>query len=553
MIIMHFSVFAERKYLALCACIALCAIVLAPFAFIQAQAAPQGTITINKEIVGTTTVAANTFSFLINGGSETQFEIDGSNDVQLNVGTYTITEPAVAGYVTTYENCQNINLTASGTATCTITNTASSTAGGLDPGYLVVNKVIQGTTTVAASDFTFDLTRNVITPIETNEPFAAGGSNVYELPSGLYSVLEDNPGSLFTVTYGNSLNAHANCANLLVSPNATTTCTITNTATSTGTTTPETGTLVVKKVVNGGSNGVTSFSFLLNGGATTTFGASGEHVFSGMATGSYTVSEVPFANYTPTYSNCMNATVLVNATTTCTITNTFNVGGGQLYEITGIKWNDEDGDGVFDNNENPLSGWTIRAEQTGETPRVDVTDTNGRYTLLVTSGDWTVSEIQQSGWNITYPQNGTHTVTATGTATSTILVGDYNFGNQVDADSSGGGGGGGGGNGVHIELRNTGNDDDDDDDNGSSGGGRTDGNNGSGGGTTTPPPLVLGDQTTIYPYGAPNTGVGGMFNAQERMDGAATLPLLSMILVMLVGFGIARAMRDPHFDEEERV
>lgn len=538
---MNSSIFAAGKVQAALALCALCALVLAPLTVVQGQAAPQGTITVNKEIVGTTTVSADDFSFLINGGTETQFEADGSNEVMLDAGIYTITEPAAAGFVTTYSGCEDINLTASGTATCTITNTASTTP---DPGYLVVNKVIVGTTSATADDFSFDIVEG-ITPVETDEPFEADGSNVYELEAGSYSVTEDDPGSGFIVTYANSLNGDENCDALSITPNATTTCTITNTATTSPT---ETGTLVVEKVINGGTEATSSFSFLLNGGATTTFETDGVNVFTDLATGTYTVTEVPFANYTPTYSNCMNVDVLANATTTCTITNTFNVGGGQLYEITGLVWDDEDEDGIFDGNEDPLSGWTVRGEQTGEITRTDVTDSNGRYTLLVTNGDWEVSQVTQSGWDQTHPAGGTYTVSATGTAITTIVLGDYNFGN--DRDTTSGGGGGGGGNGIRIELTD---DDDDDDDNGGAGG-RTDDDDDDDDTTPGGPGgIVLGEQTSVYPYGAPDTGFGGMSEELSKMDGAAALPLLSMIGVMLIGFAVARTMRDPYYDEEEMV
>lgn len=216
---MNLSIMSATKVHAAYALIALCALIAAPFALVQA-----GTLTVNKEIQGTSTVPFTDFSFTINGASTTQFDADGNNDVVLDAGTYIIEEVPVSGYTTTYTDCDSVALTATSTATCTITNTATSTS------------------------------------------------------------------------------------------------------TSTPTTTPATGTILVEKVVVGGSETAAAFSVTLNGGATTTFDGSGEVVFGDLATGTYSVSEVPFANYTPTYSNCMNITVNSGATTTCTVTNTFNVG-----------------------------------------------------------------------------------------------------------------------------------------------------------------------------------------------------------------------------------
>ena len=83
-----------------------------------------GTLTVEKVIVGETDANADDFSFIINGGSSTAFEADGSNDVELDLadGLFTVTEVVAAGFDTTYEGCEDIDLTADG-ATCTITNT----------------------------------------------------------------------------------------------------------------------------------------------------------------------------------------------------------------------------------------------------------------------------------------------------------------------------------------------------------------------------------------------------------------------------------------------
>lgn len=614
---------------------ALCAMILAPFAEVKAQAASQGVLTVQKTIVGTTTVSANDFSFLIDGASSTNFEADGSNNMLLSAGTYDITEVPATGFVTTYSaGCNNTVITAGATTTCTITNTASSSSGSLDPGTLVINKVIIGTTTVSATAFTFDVMRNLVTPMVTNEPFEADGTNVYDAITGLYTITEDSE-SGFATTYSNSLNGDADCEALLVTANATTTCTVTNTVTGVGETTgtlliqkrviggslatssfsfkvnggatstfqadgsnrmgnlatgtysiienpshnytpsysnctgvsvtagatttctitntfnngnPQTtGTLLVRKIVNGGNGATSSFSFLINGAATTTVEVDGMNRFGSMATGSYSITEVPTANYTPTYNNCANAVVTAGATTTCTITNNFNVGGQTLYTIDGYKWNDADADGVWDNGESALQGWMISANATGQLVRTDVTDANGYYSLLVPAGTWMVIETQQSGWTQIFPSNNTgHSVMFSTTSTTTA---DLNFGNDQNQSSSGGGGGGGGGNGVRIELRDDNNDNDNDrndDDSNDDNDTNDDDDDTSGGTGTTPDGQVLGAETSIFPYGAPNTGAGG--GELQKMEENATIPLLSTVLLLLVGFGVARAMRD---NEEE--
>jgi CSLREA domain-containing protein len=62
------------------------------------------------------------FSFSVNGGAAIPFESDCQNDLTVDAGTYNITEPAVLGYITTYDNCSNVVIQSGGEATCTITN-----------------------------------------------------------------------------------------------------------------------------------------------------------------------------------------------------------------------------------------------------------------------------------------------------------------------------------------------------------------------------------------------------------------------------------------------
>jgi len=62
------------------------------------------------------------FSFSINGGDAIAFESDGQNDLTLDAGIYNISETAVSGYTSDYNNCSNIEIINGGEASCTITN-----------------------------------------------------------------------------------------------------------------------------------------------------------------------------------------------------------------------------------------------------------------------------------------------------------------------------------------------------------------------------------------------------------------------------------------------
>ncbi|MBN1391198.1 MAG: hypothetical protein JW947_00165 [Sedimentisphaerales bacterium] len=78
-------------------------------------------------------------------------------------------------------------------------------------------------------------------------------------------------------------------------------------------------------------------------------------------------------------------------------------------EIHGSKWNDLDGDGVRDRGEAGLPDWKIYIDEntngqwdSGEP--CDLTDPNGDYSFTdLSAGTYYIGEIQQEGWEQTYP------------------------------------------------------------------------------------------------------------------------------------------------------
>ncbi|MFB2977734.1 Calx-beta domain-containing protein [Microseira sp. BLCC-F43] len=85
-------------------------------------------------------------------------------------------------------------------------------------------------------------------------------------------------------------------------------------------------------------------------------------------------------------------------------------------EISGIKWNDLNNNGVKDSNESGLAGWTIYLDQNkngqldaGE--KSTTTDANGNYKFTgLTAGAYTVAEVQKPGWAQTFPTVGESTL-----------------------------------------------------------------------------------------------------------------------------------------------
>ncbi|MEZ4200023.1 MAG: SdrD B-like domain-containing protein [Candidatus Paceibacterota bacterium] len=70
--------------------------------------------------------------------------------------------------------------------------------------------------------------------------------------------------------------------------------------------------------------------------------------------------------------------------------------------VDGYKWNDENGNGEWDEGEQTIAGWEIEITN-GEDTFSTTTDMYGYYWFEVESGAWTVSEVQQNGWTQTYP------------------------------------------------------------------------------------------------------------------------------------------------------
>jgi uncharacterized repeat protein (TIGR01451 family) len=149
---------------------------------------PTGTLIVEKVVVndnGGTKTAAD-FSFVVGDGSPVAFEADGSNSLTLDAGTYSVTEPAVAGYTTTYDGCSAIALANGETKTCTITNDDR-------PATLTVVKHVVNDNggTAKAGDFTLTVTGTK--PAPASFPGSETGTTVTLWP-GAYTVTENGPG-----------------------------------------------------------------------------------------------------------------------------------------------------------------------------------------------------------------------------------------------------------------------------------------------------------------------------------------------------------------------
>jgi hypothetical protein len=91
-------------------------------------------------------------------------------------------------------------------------------------------------------------------------------------------------------------------------------------------------------------------------------------------------------------------------------------------KLTGMKFNDLDCDGIKDDNEPGLPGWTIQLNN-GQSK---VTDAGGFYTFTdLDAGNYIVTEVNQAGWTQTMPSAGSYNVNLA----SQQVVSNIDFGN----------------------------------------------------------------------------------------------------------------------------
>jgi fimbrial isopeptide formation D2 family protein len=164
------------------------------------------TLTVNKIVKNDNggTMTAGQFSFSVNSGSSVAFDQDaldellGKNELSLNSGTYSVSEPNVpSGYDVSYDGCTNIVFTLDQNATCTITNDDK-------PATVVVHKTVINDDggTKQSSNFTMYVEGTNV----SNTGFAgdANGTSV-TLDAGSYSVGEDQ-------LYGYKMTTMGNCS-----------------------------------------------------------------------------------------------------------------------------------------------------------------------------------------------------------------------------------------------------------------------------------------------------------------------------------------------------
>ncbi len=185
-------------------------------------------------------------------------------------------------------------------------------------------------------------------------------------------------------------------------------------------------------VKDNGEPGLANWQIYVSGAAaeTTLTDGAGNYSFILPNSGNYTVREIQQEGWTQTTTNPSAIDYVVGQPVSGV-----NFGNYEEASISGWKFGDTNGNGVYDDSESGLAGWSIKATK-GETVKSTTTDANGFYSfsfLPSETGTWVISEVQQPGWIQIAPANGTYSIVVqSGTA-----AGHTDFGNAQAGSISG--------------------------------------------------------------------------------------------------------------------
>lgn len=338
----------------------------------------QGTLIVKKVVVNDNggKLNAEDFGFKVDGGSTVAFESDGQNDLTVTAGEYTVTEQEVSGYSATYDNCTDVVVPIAGSATCTITNNDRAPS-------LTLNKNLEDN--IYGGGYS-NTAWTLIAKGATNLSGKSGVTSDSDFSAGTYELSEEGPGEpAFIMGDWDCGDVDLTDATLVINLGDSIICTVTNTSVQPKLT-------LVKVVDNGYDGNVDDFGLTIDDAAVLSGVANGLNV------GEYTINETGQTGYRfveitgdKACPSVLGGTVNLELgdDITCTIHNE------ELGRVVVTKFNDQDRDGYFDEDETTLPSWDIILGKTTQT-----TDTNGETTFTNLVPDWyELNEVQQDGWN----------------------------------------------------------------------------------------------------------------------------------------------------------
>ena len=341
-------------------------------------------------------------------------------------GAYSIEETVPAGWTLTSAVCSDgspvdkIDLAPGESVTATFTDT--------ELGRIEITKAVNWNGVTPDPSQTFEIClRGPSYPLGTEE-FACktvgseGGKLIWtDLMPGNYTVAEKDPGAQWTFTVPDAID---------LSAGETKTATVTNHH--------KLGGLTVNKTVdwNGAApDDNQTFEICLKGpsypdGDCKTIGSEGgDLAWSDLIPGEYAVTETLLVGWTTTITGSP-ATVTSGQTAECAVSNVKYPFGGK-FQISGLKFNDLNGNGIKDPNEPGIKGWMIHLKlEGGEYSQSMLTGDDGSYlfTDLPEAGNYVAWEdlSLNPGWIPTTPAGGSTSVVLTSESPTATV----NFGNM---------------------------------------------------------------------------------------------------------------------------
>ena len=190
----------------------------------------------------------------------------------------------------------------------------------------------------------------------------------------------------------------------------------------------------------GSEGGVSGWDMVLTGttwfgkplpARTTTTGADGSYKFEKLLPGTYKVSETSRTGWTQTAPTSGSHDISFPFGSAPTESKDNNFGNRVVAQsISGVKYNDLNGNGMRDAGEPGMAGWTINLEQpAGTVIQTKSTAADGSYIFTsLAAGTYAVSEVLQPGWTQKAPAGGKHTVILDAATTSAT---GKDFGNYI--------------------------------------------------------------------------------------------------------------------------
>lgn len=136
-----------------------------------------------------------------------------------------------------------------------------------------------------------------------------------------------------------------------------------------------------------------------SGEPSTVTDSKGNYRFVGLVAGTYKVREVQKPGWTQTYPASGYYTITLAAGK---VSKKNNFGNFKLGTITGMKYNDINGNGHKNAGDVGLAGWTIQLKKGNTIVATTITDANGNYTFTnLGPGLYKLSEVMQPTWRQT--------------------------------------------------------------------------------------------------------------------------------------------------------